>query len=140
MAGRRVCASSARPSARIESERVHGTFWWPLGLAAGAGLRGRDRRPAGPRAAGGGRWRALVGAAAADDLPPGRRTLRSLLPQRTATNVVAELGPPDAERTVVLVAHHDAAHAGLLYHPAIPEAVFGRFPWLLDRRRHQPAA
>ncbi len=59
--------------------------------------------------------------------------LRSLLPQRTATTVVAECGPPDADRTVVLVAHHDAAHAGLLYHPAIPEAVFGRFPWLIER-------
>ena len=31
------------------------------------------------------------------------------------------------------MAHHDAAHAGLLYHPAIPEAVFGRFPWLIER-------
>jgi hypothetical protein len=47
--------------------------------------------------------------------------------------VVAELGPPDAERTIVLVAHHDAAHAGLIYHPAIPELVFGRFPWLIER-------
>jgi hypothetical protein len=116
----------------VEREQVHGTFWWPLGLAAAAGmvagtaaLRGR-RLLAGTLAG-------VVGAAAVDDLPPGSRALRSLLPQRTATTVVAELGPPDADRTVVLVAHHDAAHAGLLYHPAIPEAVFGRFPWLLDR-------
>ncbi|MEK6327751.1 MAG: M28 family peptidase [Actinomycetota bacterium] len=118
--------------ARVESERVHGTFWWPLGLAAGAGVAAgmaalRGRRILGGTLAG------VVGAAAADDLPPGSRTLRSLLPQRRATTVVAELGPPDADRTIVLVAHHDAAHAGLIYHPAIPEAVFGRFPWLLDR-------
>ena len=118
--------------ARVEQEQVHGTFWWPLGLAAVAGVVAgiaalRGRRLTGATVA------ALAGAAAADDLPPGRRTVRSLLPQRTATNVVAELGPPDANRTVVLVAHHDAAHAGLLYHPAIPEIVFGRLPWLIER-------
>ena len=27
----------------------------------------------------------------------------------------------DAERTVVLIAHHDAAHSGLVFHPALPE-------------------
>ena len=118
--------------ARIEEEDVHGTFWWPLGLAAGAGLAAgiaalRGRRALGAALAG------LAGAAAIDDLPPGSRTLRSLLPRRTATTVVAELGPSDAERTVVLVAHHDAAHAGLLYHPGIPDAVFGRLPWLIKR-------
>jgi hypothetical protein len=118
--------------ARVEREQVHGTFWWPLGLAAAAGVLAgiaalRGRRVLAGTLAG------VVGAAAADDLPPGSRTLRSMLPQRTATTVVAELGPADADRTVVLVAHHDAAHAGLLYHPAIPEAVFGRFPWLIDR-------
>ena len=64
----------------------------------------------------------------------------ALLPQKTATTVVAEMGPADAERTVVLVAHHDAAHSGLIYHPAIPELVFGRCP-LADRaQRHEPAA
>ncbi len=118
--------------ARVERELVHGTFWWPLGIAAGAGAVAglaalRGRRTAGALLA------AAAGFAAADDLPPGRRTLRSFLRQREATTVVAELGPPDAERTVVLVAHHDAAHAGLIYHPAIPELVFGRFPWLIER-------
>jgi hypothetical protein len=119
-------------SARVETEDVHGTFWWPLGLAAATGVAAgiatlRGRRVVGAALAG------IAGAAAVDDLPPGGRRLRSLLPRREATTVVAELGAPDAERTVVLVAHHDAAHAGLLYHPAIPEAVFGRFPWLIER-------
>jgi hypothetical protein len=61
-----------------------------------------------------------------------------LLSQRTATTVVTEMGPADAERTVVLVAHHDAAHAGLVYHPAIPEFIFGRAPWLLERTDTSP--
>jgi Peptidase family M28 len=116
----------------IELERMHGTFWWPLGIAAGMGLAAgiatlRGRRITGAALA------TLAGAAALDDLPPGGRRLRSLLPQRTATTVVTDLGPADAERTIVLVAHHDAAHPGLVYHPAIPELVFGRAPWLIDR-------
>ncbi len=51
----------------------------------------------------------------------GTRTLRSRLRPRTATQLVAEIGPADAERTVVVGAHHDAAHRGLIFHPAIPE-------------------
>ena len=107
-------------SARIETERIHDTFWWPLGLAgAGAALAGmaalRGHRLIGAAGA------ALAAYAAATDLPPGRRHLREYLPKREASNVVAELGPAEAERTVVLVAHHDAAHSGLVFHPAIPE-------------------
>jgi hypothetical protein len=107
-------------SARIEPESIHDTFWWPLGLAgAAAALAGmaalRGHRLLG--AAGG----ALAAYAAATDLPPGRRHLREYLPKREASNVVAEIGPADAERTVVLIAHHDAAHSGLVFHPAIPE-------------------
>ncbi len=117
---------------RVETERMHGTFWWPLGLAAGAGIAAGLAALRGRRALGAG-MAAIAGAAAVDDLPPGRRVLRSLLPQRTGTAVVAEFGPADADRTIVLVAHHDAAHAGLLYHPAIPEAVFGRLPWVIER-------
>jgi hypothetical protein len=118
--------------ARVEREDVHGTFWWPLGLAAGAGVVAGLLAMRGRRVAGG-LLAAAAGLAAVDDLPPGKRTLRSALPRREATTVVGELGPPDADHTVVLVAHHDAAHAGLLYHPAIPELVFGRFPWLIER-------
>ncbi|HEX6602339.1 MAG TPA: M28 family peptidase, partial [Solirubrobacterales bacterium] len=59
-------------------------------------------------------------AAIADDFPPHKRRLRSLLPKSTTHNVVCEIGPEDAERTVVVVAHHDAAHSGLVYHPSLP--------------------
>jgi hypothetical protein len=116
----------------IEFERVHGTFWWPLGLAAGTSVAAGIGALRGRRMLGGA-LAAIAGAAALDDLPPRERRLRALLPQRTATTVVAEVGPIAAERTVVLVAHHDAAHAGLVYHPAIPELVFGRLPWLIER-------
>jgi hypothetical protein len=122
----------------IELERAHGTFWWPLGLAAGAGILAGLATLRGHRLLGGA-LAAAVGAVAYDDLPPGERRFRKILPQRTATTVVTEMGPADAERTIVLVAHHDAAHAGLVYHPAIPELVFGQAPWLIQRVDTSPA-
>jgi Peptidase family M28 len=106
--------------ARIEAEQAHGTFWWPVGigavLGALAGLAGlRGRRLLGSALG-------AVGAAGiAADFPPGRRPLRRLLRKRTTYNVVCELGPAEAERTVLLIAHHDAAHSGLVFHPKIPQ-------------------
>ena len=106
---------------RLETERIHSTYWWPLGIASAAGVAGAIAARRGHRAVGAALG-ILGAAAAADDMPgDGRRRLRSLLPARTATQVVAEVGPPDAVRTVVVSAHHDAAHAGLVFHPAIPE-------------------
>jgi hypothetical protein len=119
-------------SGEIELHRAHGTFWWPLGLAAAGALAGGALALRGRRVLAGA-LAAAIGAAAFDDLPPGGRRFREVLPQRTGTTVVTEMGPPDAERIVVLVAHHDAAHAGLVYHPAIPQLVFGQAPWLIQR-------
>lgn len=106
--------------ARIEAEPAHGTYWWPLGLGAGLGALGAAAALRGRRVLGA--VLAAAGAAGiADDFPPGRRRLRRVLPKRTTYNVVCELGDPSAERTVVLIAHHDAAHSGLVFHPALPE-------------------
>jgi hypothetical protein len=105
--------------ARIEAEPAHGTYWWPLGIGAALGALGGILGLRGRRLLGG----ALAGAAAAGmatDFPPGKRLIRRLLPRRTTYNVVCELGPADAERTVVLIAHHDAAHSGLVFHPRLP--------------------
>ncbi len=105
--------------ARLEREDSNGGYWWPLGLtAAAAGLAGvaalRGRRALGAALG------AAACAAAVDDLPPRSRALRGVLPKRDSWNVVGQLGPDDAERAVVLVAHHDTAHAGLVFHPALP--------------------
>jgi hypothetical protein len=122
---------------RIETEQAHGTYWWPLGLASAAGALAGIAALSGRRGVGA-TLATLAAAAAVDDLPPRRRFLRRALRRRTAHNVVAELGPAGAERTVVLVAHHDAAHPGLLFHPAIPETLFRLFPSILERSDTSP--
>lgn len=105
--------------ARIEAEPAHGTYWWPLGIGAALGALGGIAALRGRRLLGGG-LAAAAAAGMASDYPPGKRILRRLLPRRTTYNVVCEIGPAEAERTVVLIAHHDAAHSGLIFHPRLP--------------------
>ena len=102
--------------ARIEPESAHGGYWWPIGLLNAACLvASLARRRA---------LAAVVGAFAAaavwDDSGGGRLWFRAVLPHRTTWNVVAETGDRDAERTLVFISHHDAAHSGLVFHPALP--------------------
>jgi hypothetical protein len=105
--------------ARIEAEPAHGTYWWPLGLGAMLGVLGGIAALRGRRLLG--TLLGTIGAAGiADDFPPGQRRLRRVLPGRTTYNVICETGDPAAERTIVLIAHHDAAHSGLVFHPEIP--------------------
>jgi hypothetical protein len=106
--------------ARIEAADVHGTYWWPLGIGTALGALGgfaalRGRRKLGAALG------ALGTAGIASDFPPHQRRLRTLLPKRASYNVVCEIGDPDAEQTIVISAHHDSAHSGLVFHPAIPK-------------------
>src|SRR5207247_9205795 len=94
--------------ARTESEQVHGGYWVPVGAAAGAAaalaavaLSGRGRLGA---FLGG----ALATASALDDIGGGPQVARRWLPKRESRNVVAVAGAPNADRTPVLVAPHDA--------------------------------
>ncbi len=129
----RLAAVGCNP--RIEQELAHGGYWWPIGVANVASAGGavaalRRRRPLTSVIS------AAVAAGAAsalwDDLGHGSRWFRrALLPRRPTWNVVAETGDPEAERTIVLVAHHDAAHSGLVFHPAL-----GRLGPRLTPRMH----
>jgi hypothetical protein len=101
------------------------------GLAAGVAARRGRRKLAAALGA-------VAAAAAIDDLPPNGRRLRRLLPERRAWNVVAEMGPADAENTVVLLAHHDSAHSGLIFHPAIPNTIDRVAPQLLEASDTSP--
>jgi Peptidase family M28 len=107
-----------------DPERVHGTYWWPIGLVTGAAaLAGLSRSRLLATGIG-----ALAAAAAIDDIAVGPRRLRRALPQRETVNVWGTLGPDDAARTVIVVAHHDAAHSGLVFEPNAPRALLRRLP------------
>ena len=125
---------AAGAQARVEEERVHPTHWLPAGLptaaATLAALAPGRRLPAAVAA--------LAAWSVADDVSGGRRPLRDLLFQRTTANVVARVGPDDAQRTLVFVAHHDAAHSGLIFHPDLGRALWRRFPGLLERTDTSP--
>jgi Peptidase family M28 len=142
--GERVAADSIAKHLRelgceteVEQESAHGGYWWPIGLAnavaavAAVGAL-RSKRP-----------RTAVGAAVAagiaaaglwDDLGQGRRWIRRLLPRRPTYNVVAQAGDPAAGATIVVVAHHDAAHSGLVFHPSL-----GRIGPALAPKHHERA-
>jgi hypothetical protein len=117
---------------RVEEERAHGTYWWPLGLLSGLAALGglaalRGRRLMGLAAG------AFAAAGIAGDIGGGSLWFRRrFLPHRSTWNVVAEAGDPDARETVVFVGHHDAAHSGLLFHPAIPRYIADHFPALIE--------
>jgi acetylornithine deacetylase/succinyl-diaminopimelate desuccinylase-like protein len=118
----------------IEQERAHGGYWWPIGLAnllaLGGALLLAPRRGGKARRLGATLASGIAAAALWDDLGHGRRWFRrALLPKRATWNVIGEAGDRRADRTVVFVAHHDAAHSGLIFHPAL-----GRFaPRFLPR-------
>jgi Peptidase family M28 len=116
-----VGAALARAGARVEleDESVHGTYWLPLGLLQLVALLPR-------------RASALVACVGVvNELwIARRRPLRRLLGRRRAVNVVAELGPRDAARTVVVHAHHDAAHTGRAFDPRPLRALARVFPGL----------
>jgi hypothetical protein len=126
---------------RVEEEpEANGTFWWPIGLLAGAGVLAGMAARRGGRAARA--VAALTGAAAsaliADELPPGKRRFRRLLPKRSAHHVLGEMGPADAERTIILMAHHDAAHTAFFFNPAITETVGESAPWVFENNDTSP--
>ena len=101
--------------------------------AAGALLALRGRRAAGALAA--------LGAAAAlvDDVQNGPRVVRRLIRRRrTTVNVVARCGDQAAERTLVVLAHHDAHQAGRFYDQGLQEAIHRLAPDLLARLKSSP--
>jgi Peptidase family M28 len=100
---------------RLEREQVHGTYWLPIGLSCAlAAVSAAGRR--GLAFAGG----ALASAVMIDELEIGWRPVRRLLRRRSTLNVLGELTPTQtATHTLIVHAHHDAAHTGLVFHPAI---------------------
>jgi hypothetical protein len=118
----------------IEAEQVHGGYWWPIGIPTALAAVGGVVGGAFGAVAG------LFGAAAvADDVNCERFWFRRrFLPKRMTHNVVAELGPADARRTLVFIAHHDAPHAGLVFHPELPRSWARKYPKVLEHAKTTP--
>jgi hypothetical protein len=119
-------------SARIEEEPAVGSMYLPLGLLSAAGVL----------AALGGRRTGVLGLLAAagivDDVSGGPHLFRRLLPHRPTFNVTATAGDPDAEETLVFVAHHDAANGGLIFRPELTRLVADTFPKWYERQSTSP--
>jgi hypothetical protein len=128
----------AGADARIEEEEVSSTFYLPVGVHSAIGAAAGAASLLGARRLG-----ALAGAAAAaglwEDLTGGgRRPLRRALPRTTVRNVVAEAGDPAAQRTLVLVAHHDAARTSFIFDPTVPRAFVDHLPGVTERMDRWP--
>jgi len=119
-------------SARVEEEPAVGSMALPLGLLSAAGVL----------AALGGRRTAVLGLLAAagivDDTSGGPHLFRRLLPHRPTYNVTGTVGDPDAEETLVFVAHHDAANGGLIFRPELTRLVADTFPRWYERQTTSP--
>jgi hypothetical protein len=120
---------------RLEAEDAHGGYWWPVGILTGlAALAGAFFGRFAAVAAG-----LFAATAVTDDVTGGKQWFRRrFLPKRTTTNVVAEIGPEDAPDTILVIAHHDAAHSGLVFHPELPRNVLRRFPKLAENAEATP--
>lgn len=100
-----------------------------IGVAAGvAGLLSRRLRiPAALAGVG-------AGLAIADDCANGPRIVRKRTETpRTTWNAVAEAGDPAGQLTVVVCAHHDAAHSGKFFEAHIEEVMVELFPGIVER-------
>jgi hypothetical protein len=119
----------------VTDHPCHGGYWWPLGLATGAAaLAGLGRRRALAAAVG-----TVAAAAVWDDLTLWKHWTRRVCGRRKRTwNVVAQAGDRGAAQTLVVVAHHDAAHSGAIFDPRLPEAIHRRAPWVFERLHTSP--
>jgi len=52
--------------------------------------------------------------------------------------VIAEVGDPDAPRTLVFMAHHDAAHGGFIFTPELITTFADRFPEWYEELKTSP--
>jgi hypothetical protein len=127
-------AAAGAPS-RLEEALFHDGYakqLLPLGTTGAVvgllGRRGRRRRILAGLIA------AAATAAIVDDVDNRTRLWRKLLgPPKRTWNAVAEAGDAGAERTLVVLAHHDAAPTGRVFDPGFQRWLATRFPELIAR-------
>jgi len=120
--------------AQVEEERFQEGFATEIATlsaaAAAAGLVALSRRGRFFGALGG----AIAGGLIAEDISNGPRLFRRIAgKERSTWNVTASIGPADAERTLVLLAHHDAARTGRIFSQAGQRAFGELAPGIVER-------
>jgi hypothetical protein len=120
--------------AAVEEERFLDGYAALIGGLAGAGavagVAGLVRALRKPAAA----TAAVVGVAIADDISNGPRLVRRATTRpKTTWNVVARAGDLDANRTLVVLAHHDDAHTGRIFDERAQVWFGEHFPGILER-------
>lgn len=122
---------------RTEDEDAWGPFPPTLTGVAVAGLLGTGLVLRGRRFKG-----SLVSLAAlaglADEIQNGPRVLRrAVRRKKLTTNVIAEVGDVAADRTLVVLAHHDAAQTGFFFDQTWAKYLHNRFPTVLAAPKNQ---
>jgi Peptidase family M28 len=98
------------------------------GIVGAVALGARRARPVAAAVA------AAAAAAIADDVSNGPRVFRRATSARGRTwNVVGRCGPETAPRTLVVLAHHDAAPTGRIFDQSVQTWLGERFPGILER-------
>ncbi|MFC4031670.1 M28 family peptidase [Streptomyces polygonati] len=134
---------------RVERESAFPSYAVPIGLlsagAAVAGLlAGRGKRTSRREAAAGRRAVGVLAGAAAvwgivDDITGGRLLARrALVRARTTQNVIAETGDPEADHTLVVLVHHDAAPSGVVFQQHLERWLVTRHPGVAERLDSNP--
>ena len=127
--------SAAGAPAVVETAEFRGD-WAALiaslaGAAAVGGAIGATRRGRGIGAVIAATAAALIADDVSNGLRPYRKAMRS---EQDTWNIVAEAGDREAERTLVVLAHHDAAHSGAIFDPSLGEKVLDKIPGIVERR------
>jgi hypothetical protein len=124
---------SAGAPSRVEEEEfldgyagLHARF---AGAGAASGLAALSRRGRALGMLGGALAAALIVDDASNGLRPARRAFAET---KTTWNAVTELGDPEAQRTVVVLAHHDAAHGGTAFDQTVQRKLVDWFPGVIE--------
>jgi Peptidase family M28 len=125
--------TAAGAPAEIEPASYYDGYAKPIAqlsaIAAFGALLATRRHTRGPGAL-------IAGAAGlliADDISNAKRFFRRLSAPRATQNVVAVAGDPSAQRTLVVLAHHDAAPTGAIFDQTLQHKLGRLFPGILER-------
>ena len=122
----------------LEDEPSWGTFPPTVTGLSALGVAGAALTLSGRRVLGGA-LSAVALAGLVDEIQNGPRLVRRAVRREQRTvNVVGRLGDPDGPRTLVVVAHHDAAQTGFMFDQTAVAAFHERFPRVIPNIKTQP--